>query len=390
MRKFILYANMIVLLFFLATNLTADVVTVFEHTYVRETGSPITQTDTFPGIKGLATIRVTNGGLEGADNEKVSSADIVLNEETIIDSSNFNQNVEVVEVEKTLDGKINTIEVTVKGKPGGALTVQVLAEDGDVDFDGDGFTRVEGDCDDNNSAVNPNAQEICDDVDNNCDGQIDEGLKTTFYEDADGDGYGNPQVTTKACSQPSGYVANNTDCDDTNAAVNPGATEIKKNGIDDDCNASTPDDDTGANLPPDPGEEGKKTLLGIDSDEDGVRDDIQRYIYFTYPDDKKLRLGLTYYAKEFQGVLKDANDREAAYEHANKMARHGECLYYLKGRESIDIRRALRAEILNTRERSIAYIKYSDNLGGRVIDKAPLKEWKDSCSFDVDETGGDQ
>ncbi|MBM4067205.1 MAG: hypothetical protein FJ266_16485 [Planctomycetes bacterium] len=379
-----------VLLFFLATNLTADVVTVFEHTYVRETGSPITQTDTFPGIKGLATIRVTNGGLEGADNEKVSSADIVLNEETIIDSSNFNQNVEVVEVEKTLDGKINTIEVTVKGKPGGALTVQVLAEDGDVDFDGDGFTRVEGDCDDNNSAVNPNAQEICDDVDNNCDGQIDEGLKTTFYEDADGDGYGNPQVTTKACSQPSGYVANNTDCDDTNAAVNPGATEIKKNGIDDDCNASTPDDDTGANLPPDPGEEGKKTLLGIDSDEDGVRDDIQRYIYFTYPDDKKLRLGLTYYAKEFQGVLKDANDREAAYEHANKMARHGECLYYLKGRESIDIRRALRAEILNTRERSIAYIKYSDNLGGRVIDKAPLKEWKDSCSFDVDETGGDQ
>jgi len=390
MRKFILYANMIVLLFFLATNLTADVVTVFEHTYVRETGSPITQTDTFPGIKGLATIRVTNGGLEEADNEKVSSADIVLNEETIIDSSNFNQNVEVVEVEKTLDGKINTIEVTVKGKPGGALTVQVLAEDGDVDFDGDGFTRVEGDCDDNNSAVNPNAQEICDDVDNNCDGQIDEGLKTTFYEDADGDGYGNPQVTTKACSQPSGYVANNTDCDDTNAAVNPGATEIKKNGIDDDCNASTPDDDTGANLPPDPGEEGKKTLLGIDSDEDGVRDDIQRYIYFTYPDDKKLRLGLTYYAKEFQGVLKDANDREAAYEHANKMARHGECLYYLKGRESIDIRRALRAEILNTRERSIAYIKYSDNLGGRVIDKAPLKEWKDSCSFDVDETGGDQ
>lgn len=390
MRKFILYANMMVLLFFLATTLTAEVVTVFEHTYVRETGSPITQTDTFPGIKGLATIRVTNGGLEEADNEKVSSADIVLNEETIIDSSNFNQNVEVVEVEKTLDGKINTIEVTVKGKPGGALTVQVLAEDGDVDFDGDGFTRVEGDCDDNNSAVNPNAQEICDDVDNNCDGQIDEGLKTTFYEDADGDGYGNPQVTTKACSQPSGYVANNTDCDDTNAAVNPGATEIKKNGIDDDCNASTPDDDTGANLPPDPGEEGKKTLLGIDSDEDGVRDDIQRYIYFTYPDDKKLRLGLTYYAKEFQGVLKDANDREAAYEHANKMARHGECLYYLKGRESIDIRRALRAEILNTRERSIAYIKYSDNLGGRVIDKAPLKEWKDSCSFDVDETGGDQ
>lgn len=390
MRKFILYANMMVLLFFLATTLMADVVTVFEHTYVRKTGSPITQTDTFPGIKGRTTIRVTNGGLEKAGNQKVSSADIVLNEETIIDSSNFNQNVEVVEVEKTLDGKINTIEVTVRGKPGGALTVQVLAEDGDVDFDSDGFTRVEGDCNDNNSSVNPNAQEICDGVDNNCDEQIDEGLKTTFYEDADGDGYGNPYVTTNACSQPSGYVANNTDCNDTNAAVNPGATEIKKNGIDDDCNASTPDDDTGVNLPPDPGAEGKKTLLGIDTDGDGVRDDIQRYIYFTYPDDKKLRSGLTYYAIEFQGVLKDANDREAAYIHANKMARHGECLFYLKGEESIDIRRALRAKILNTRERSMAYIKYSDNLGGRIISGAPQKEWKDSCSFDVDDTGGGQ
>lgn len=324
MRKFILYANIMVLLFFLATDLMADVVTVFEHTYVRETGSPKAQTDTFPGVKGLATIRVTNGGLGETDNKKVSNADIVLNGETIIDSSNFHQNVEIVDVEKTLDGRINTIEVTVKGKPGGALTVQVLAEDGDVDFDGDGFTRVDGDCDDNNSSVNP------------------------------------------------------------------GATEIKKNGIDDDCNALTPDDDTGVNLPPDPGEEGKKTLLGIDTDGDGVRDDIQRYIYFTYPDDKKLRLGLTYYAIEFQGVLKDANDREASYDHATKMHRNVECLFYLKDEEAIDICNALRAKILNTRERSMAYITYSDNLGGRVISGAPLKEWKGSCSFDVDDTGGDQ
>ncbi|GJQ45251.1 MAG: hypothetical protein JETCAE04_10050 [Candidatus Jettenia caeni] len=390
MRKFILYANIMVLLFSLATTLMADVVTVFERTYVRNAGSPVTQTDTFPGIKGLTTIRVTNGGLGDADNRKVSSADIVLNKKAIIDSSNFNKKGEVIDVEKTLDGKINAIEVTVKGKPGGSLTVQVLAEDGDIDFDSDGFTRVEGDCDDKNFSINPKAQEICDDVDNNCNGQIDEGLKTTFYEDADGDGYGNPQVTIKACSQPSGYVANNTDCDDTNAAVNPGVTEINKNGVDDDCNTSTPDDDTGVNLPPDPGGEGKKTLLGIDTDGDGVRDDIQRYIYFTYPDDKKLRLALSYYAKEFQGVLKDANDREAAYDHATKIVRNDECLWYLKGEESIDICSALRAKILNTRERSIAYIKYSDSLGGRIISLAPRKEWKDSCSFDVGDTGGEQ
>jgi len=143
-------------------------------------------------------------------------------------------------------------------------------------------------------------------------------------------------------------------------------------------------------LPPDPGKAGKETLLGIDRDGDGVRDDIQRYIYFTYPDDKKLRLGLTYYAREFQGVLKYANDREAAYDHAIKMDRHSECLWYLKGEEAIDICRALRAKILNTKERSMAYIKYSDNLGGRIIMGSPQKEWKDSCSFDADDTEGGQ
>jgi hypothetical protein len=72
------------------------------------------------------------------------------------------------------------------------------------------------------------------------------------------------------------------------------------------------------------------------------------------------------------------------------MARHGECLFYLKDEESFDIIDALLAKILNTRERSIAYIKYSDNLGGRIISGAPQKEWNDSCSFDVDDTGGDQ
>ncbi len=147
--------------------------------------------------------------------------------------------------------------------------------------------------------------------------------------------------------------------------------------------------ESGSTLPPDPGEEGKLTLLGIDSDGDGVRDDIQRYIYFTYPNDELLRLGLTYYAKGFQDVLADAEDSEASYNHSTEMSCHGECIWHIKGRDAVNICRALRAEILNTHDRSVAYITHSDNLGGRVIRSAPMNEWKDSCAFDVDSTGGD-
>ncbi|MHC4320715.1 MAG: hypothetical protein ACYST3_00370 [Planctomycetota bacterium] len=277
MRRHILYVSVISILLFATTYVEAVEVSIYEKTYVRGTGSPITETDTFTGIDGLTKIKVTNGSLEDADSEMVSSSEIILNGEVIIDESNFNQNVDIIEVETNLSGGTNTIEVTLKGKPGGALTVQVLADNGVV-------------------------------------------------------------------------------------------------------------------LPPDPGEEGKVTLLGIDSDGDGVRDDIQRYIYFTYPDEEKLRLGLTYYAKELQGVLADAVDREAAYEHAIKMTRHSECLWYIMNMDEqiIDIEGALLAEILNTHDRSIAYITYSDNLGGKIIMSSPQKEWKDSCSFDVDATGGDQ
>uniref|UniRef100_UPI00054EF91B GEVED domain-containing protein n=1 Tax=Flavobacterium filum TaxID=370974 RepID=UPI00054EF91B len=65
--------------------------------------------------------------------------------------------------------------------------------------------------------------------------------KLTWYADADGDGYGNENDVVEACSQPVGYVAIGGDCDDTNSAINPGATEICYDGIDQNCNGSTTD-----------------------------------------------------------------------------------------------------------------------------------------------------
>jgi len=82
--------------------------------------------------------------------------------------------------------------------------------------------------------------EICDDLDNNCDGNIDEGLPLNdYYLDGDGDTYGDPNNSIQYCgSAPGGYVSDNTDCNDSNPNINPAACDIKRNGIDEDCDGS--------------------------------------------------------------------------------------------------------------------------------------------------------
>ncbi|MFT5681709.1 MAG: hypothetical protein ACI8RZ_002615 [Myxococcota bacterium] len=118
----------------------------------------------------------------------------------------------------------------------------VVTETGDpsVDADADGYDESE-DCDDANSVVNPGAEEICDGVDNNCDGEVDESVTTTFYADIDGDGFGDADSSTEACEPPEGYVATGTDCDDFNAEVYPSSAE-QCDELDNDCDGEIDED----------------------------------------------------------------------------------------------------------------------------------------------------
>lgn len=99
-----------------------------------------------------------------------------------------------------------------------------------------GYVTLPGDCDDRDSARRPGNPEVCDDKDNDCDSQPDDGLATTtYFRDADGDTYGLSTDSRVSCSPSlAGYVTRAGDCNDAASAVNPGVTETC-NDIDDNC-----------------------------------------------------------------------------------------------------------------------------------------------------------
>mgnify|MGYP001828174763 FL=1 len=84
-----------------------------------------------------------------------------------------------------------------------------------------GYVTDNTDCDDSNPSIHPGATEVCNGKDDDCDGSIDEGLQATYFRDSDGDGYGDSNSSKQACSQPSGYVTNTRDCDDTDPKEHP-------------------------------------------------------------------------------------------------------------------------------------------------------------------------
>ncbi len=137
--------------------------------------------------------------------------------------------------------------------------VDVGAADASIwyaDADGDGYGDLDDrvgacaqppgtvadatDCDDVSASIHPGAQETCNDLDDDCDGLLDDADPDVtggdpFFLDADGDGYGVESAAVDACEQPAGYALGSGDCDDAAPTTFPGAQEICANGVDDDC-----------------------------------------------------------------------------------------------------------------------------------------------------------
>jgi hypothetical protein len=107
----------------------------------------------------------------------------------------------------------------------------------ECDLDRDRYTSNDcggDDCDDTAAAVHPGQIEVCNDIDDDCDAEVDEGVSSTFFEDRDGDGFGDSGRAVRSCFSRAGLASNDADCDDLNASVNPSSVELC-DSADNDC-----------------------------------------------------------------------------------------------------------------------------------------------------------
>lgn len=153
-----------------------------------------------------------------------------------------------------------------------------------------GFVENDTDCDDTDANINPGMIEVCGDaIDNNCDGNIDP--ISDWYADADGDGYGDVSALASSCTQPVGYVSDSSDCDDSNDAIHPTATEVC-DGADNNCDGVTDENDAA-----------DASTWYIDEDKDGYGTDADIMMSCGDPSDETLT---------FVANALDCNDEDAS------------------------------------------------------------------------------
>ena len=139
-------------------------------------------------------------------------------------------------------------------------------------------------------------------------------------------------------------------------------------------------------LPPDPGPAGDETIEGVDINENGVRDDIERWIGLNYRNSEKTRMALTqvYYPLQNFMIHARENDRDAVYNDMDALQRAGECLDYIRPDDAYKLIEELKARVVNTSDRAYAYLDSSRILGGGSFPSAPFSKWNMSCTFDPD------
>jgi hypothetical protein len=137
-----------------------------------------------------------------------------------------------------------------------------------------------------------------------------------------------------------------------------------------------------ANLPPDPGAAGKATLEGIDSDNDGVRDDVQRWIVMSYPNSQKTREALRQLTVAQQRFILDAADPAKSLSNAIERGKAMDCLFYVDSSIAYSVVQEFKAATLNTYIRSKAYLQADHHLSGHVF--SPSESFRQGCSFNPD------
>ena len=137
-----------------------------------------------------------------------------------------------------------------------------------------------------------------------------------------------------------------------------------------------------ANLPPDPGAAGRATLAGIDSDNDGVRDDVQRWIVMTYPNSAKTRAALRQDAIALQKYIIDSANPTLTYQHALEDDKATDCLEYIRPNDFYNVVVDLEAVVVNTPQRSRAYLRADQLMSGKFFSSPPNR--KQGCNFNPD------
>ncbi len=167
------------------------------------------------------------------------------------DGSNAAVNPDAVEV-------CNGVDDDCDGTTDGEAATDILTWYRDRDEDGfgdadtpsmaceqpSGAVANADDCDDSDVAVHPDADEVCNGVDDDCDDSIDEddAAPGTWYQDADGDGYGDDESLVETCEPDDDYVTVGGDCDDSDDTINPDADEICDGLVDENCDGEVDED----------------------------------------------------------------------------------------------------------------------------------------------------